>query len=166
MGRAGSPRPPQHVGKAHHRLRTGWGILLAPAGPAMVCGIISSERGCGRAEESGPHALKPGLLGCVRFGLGSVQPGPATLGPRSAGPSLLAAQATSPPRPNVLSDETTNPDPQSRVAGSVLCLYSSGWSATARRPEPGAEALGHSPSLVFRGTRSVIKARKPSAISL
>lgn len=121
---------------------------------ARTCGPCRGLRHClqlaglweGRGEQTPRSEL--GLLGCVRFGLGSVQPGPATLGPWSAGPSLLAAQATSPPRPNVLSDENTTPDPQSRVAGSVLCLYSSGWSATARRPEPGSEALGHSPSLV------------------
>lgn len=68
--------------------------------------------------------------------------------------------------PSVLSDETTTPDPQPCVAGSVLCLHFPGWWATARRPEPGAEALGHSPALVLPGTWSVIQARKPSAISL
>lgn len=136
----------------------------------MVCGIVSSERGCKKGRGERTPCSRLGLLGCVHSGLRSVQPGPpATLGPQSAGPSLLAAQATSLPRPSVLSDETTTPDPQPRVAGSVLCLHFPGWSATARRPEPGAGALGHSPALVLLvlpGTRSVIQARKPSAISL
>ena len=39
------------------------------------------------------------------------------------------------------------------MAGGVLCLHLSGWSATARRLEPGAEALEYSPGLVFPGTR-------------
>lgn len=54
---------------------------------------------------------------------------------------------------SLLSDEHTVLDPQSRMVGGVLCLHFSGWSATARRLEPGAEALGYSPGLVFPGTR-------------
>lgn len=92
--------------------------------------------------------------------------GPATPWAQSAGPSLLAAQATSLPRPSVL---VTRPPPQTLnpARGERPCAFASlAGGPQLQKAEPGAEALGHSPPWCSRAPGLSSGEKALSAISL